>query len=62
MTTTPPAAPNVFTAFLMGDQKYKYTLVPQLDAPVSPHFPVSIAELYARCFRSILLMPMLTAG
>ena len=33
MTTTPPAAPNVFTAFLMGDAKYKYTLLPQVDAP-----------------------------
>ncbi len=33
VTTTPPSAPQVFTAFLMGSAKYKYSLLPQVDAP-----------------------------
>jgi hypothetical protein len=30
---TPPSAPMVFTAFLLGDKSTGYTLLPQLDAP-----------------------------
>ena len=30
---TPPSAPQVFTAFLMGSKGYGYSLLPQLDAP-----------------------------
>ena len=30
---TPPSAPMVFTAFLLGDKASGYTLLPQLDAP-----------------------------
>ena len=30
---TPPAAPQVFTAFLLGTKAYGYTLMPQIDAP-----------------------------
>ena len=30
---TPPSAPQVFTAFLIGSKAQGYTLVPQLDAP-----------------------------
>ena len=33
VTTTPPSAPQVFTAFLMGSAEYKYSLLPQVDAP-----------------------------
>ena len=33
VTTTPPSAPQVFTAFLMGSATYKYSLLPQVDAP-----------------------------
>eukprot|EP01048_Picozoa_sp_COSAG05_P007715 COSAG05_NODE_552_length_8725_cov_166.636796_6_plen_144_part_00 len=30
---TPPKAPEVFTAFLMGSKAFGYSLLPQLDAP-----------------------------
>ena len=33
VTTTPPSAPQVFTAFLMGSSEYKYSVLPQVDAP-----------------------------
>ena len=32
---TPPNAPQVFTAFLLGVKGFGYTLMPQIDAPVS---------------------------
>ena len=32
-TMTPPAAPEVFTAFLLGTKDFGYTLMPQIDAP-----------------------------
>ena len=32
-TMTPPDAPQVFTAFLLGTKEYGYTLMPQIDAP-----------------------------
>ena len=30
---TPPKAPEVFTAFLLGSKAFGYSLLPQLDAP-----------------------------
>ena len=30
---SPPMAPEVFTAFLMGSQAFGYSLLPQVDAP-----------------------------
>jgi hypothetical protein len=30
---TPPNAPQVFTAFLLGTKSFGYTLMPQIDAP-----------------------------
>ena len=49
MTTTPPVAPNVFTAFLLGDATYKYTLVPQVDAPETgpckPSVPLKLDDV-----------------
>jgi hypothetical protein len=32
-TFTPPAAPEVFTVFLMGSKSFGYSLLPQVDAP-----------------------------
>ena len=32
-TFSPPAAPEVFTTFLMGSKSFGYSLLPQLDAP-----------------------------
>eukprot|EP01047_Picozoa_sp_COSAG01_P050050 COSAG01_NODE_5018_length_4541_cov_2.682575_4_plen_105_part_00 len=32
-TFTPPAAPNVFTTFLMGSKSFGYSLLPAVDAP-----------------------------
>ena len=32
-TMTPPAAPEVFSAFLLGTKGFGYTLMPQIDAP-----------------------------
>ena len=30
---TPPAAPEVFTTFLLGSKSFGYSLLPQVDAP-----------------------------
>jgi hypothetical protein len=32
---TPPAAPEVFTLFMMGTKQYGYSLLPSIDAPES---------------------------
>jgi hypothetical protein len=43
--TTPPAAPEVFTAFLLGSAAYRYTLLPQVDAPeTGPCKPMAVAN------------------
>ena len=52
---TPPNAPQVFTAFLLGVKGFGYTLMPQIDAPVSGGMAGPVALL-------LLSSPRVRAG
>ena len=46
---TPPAAPQVFTTFLLGSKAFGYSLLPQVDAPeTGPCKPPAAAAALAR--------------